>query len=162
MTDEPNARERRALEGMAACPYKFELRENLGPAGSQTLASLGVRGWAVGGPCPVNPESNGWAITDLGQKVLDACHAREQAQLSHNTRLITPEECLQARKLLGWSRSDLAARAHCVTETVINFEDGRYPALKRTRLMLYTALAQAGVMFTDGAAPGVRLRSNAE
>ena len=160
MIEEPNARERRALEGMAACPYRYELRENLGPAGAQTLANLGDRGWAVGGLCPVQPESHGWAITELGQKVLDACYARERAKHVQKTTTLTPQQCRAARELLSWTAVDLAVKARCTWTTIQSFEEEHQQTFLRIRYRMRAALEAAGVIFVDenGAGPGVRLR----
>ena len=60
---------------------------------------------------------------------------------------MTPEACTQARELLGWTRYEMASRARCSSETVKNFETGRYPGSARTRRAIRTALEAAGVEF---------------
>lgn len=78
---------------------------------------------------------------------------------------MTPEECLEARELLGWSRDRLGA----VSGTSADFVRG-YESLGRARnasggprgaqqlQAVLAALEAAGVEFTNGDAPGVRLR----
>ena len=76
---------------------------------------------------------------------------------------MTPDRCRQARELLGWSRSDLAVRAHCSSETVKNFESGKHQASAATRTAVATAFTVAGVEFIseNGGDAGVRMRGKA-
>jgi len=73
---------------------------------------------------------------------------------------VIPEQCVQARKLLGWTRHDLALRARCASQTVKNVEEGRSPGSVSTLRSLISALETAGVIFVEenGEGPGVRLR----
>ncbi len=63
-----------------------------------------------------------------------------------------------ARAALNWSLEDLAKAAGVHRNTISNFETGKYAGdpekLKQVRL----ALEKAGVEFTNGDAPGVRLK----
>ena len=73
---------------------------------------------------------------------------------------MTPEQCMQARKLLSWTRHDLALRARCASQTVKNVEEGRSRGSTTTRHSLASALEAAGVIFVEenGEGPAVRLR----
>jgi len=75
---------------------------------------------------------------------------------------MTPEACTKARELLGWSRPRLASFAGCSPETVTDLEMGRHNSRASTRQAIQTAFEEAGVEFTNGEAPGVRLRGKAE
>jgi transcriptional regulator with XRE-family HTH domain len=66
-----------------------------------------------------------------------------------------------ARALLGWSQEDLAAAAGVSVPTVKRLEaaDGLLGGREDTGLKLRSALQGAGVEFTNGNQPGVRLAS---
>jgi hypothetical protein len=72
---------------------------------------------------------------------------------------ITPEQCIAARDLLGWSKSMLAAKSRLVSTTVAGLEKGQMPA-EQSLLKIRAALRAAGVIFTpeNGDGPGVKLR----
>jgi len=72
-------------------------------------------------------------------------------------RAVTPEQCREARRLLGWHCQRLGARAGLSHHAVAGFETGRNRSRPSTVVALRTALEAAGVEFTDGDAPGVRL-----
>jgi transcriptional regulator with XRE-family HTH domain len=59
-----------------------------------------------------------------------------------------------------WSLDDLAKAAGVHRNTVSNFETGKYAADPATLLKMQRALEKAGVEFTNGDAPGVRLKKN--
>jgi hypothetical protein len=81
---------------MAACPHKFELKQNLvSTVGWRTLENLSNLGLTIAGACPQEPECTGWAIAEAGRRALDLCHVQEGAVL------MTPDQCRQARKLLS-------------------------------------------------------------
>jgi predicted transcriptional regulator len=65
-----------------------------------------------------------------------------------------------ARALLGWSQEDLAATADVSVPTVKRLEaaDGLLGGRKDTALKLTGALERAGIEFTNGMGPGVRVR----
>ena len=62
-----------------------------------------------------------------------------------------------ARAALGWGIKDLAEKASVGVNTVSRFEGGK-EALVSTAQKIQAALETAGVEFTNGDAPGVRLR----
>jgi DNA-binding XRE family transcriptional regulator len=75
---------------------------------------------------------------------------------------MTPEQCRQARRLLGWTQQQLAKSVGVDATSVGIFERIGYlpqPALRADRLAnIRATLEAAGIEFTDGgAAPGVRL-----
>jgi transcriptional regulator with XRE-family HTH domain len=79
--------------------------------------------------------------------------------MSQTTKSITIEQFRAARALVGWSRSDLARRAGLSLPTVQRAEsDGMAPVSEDARQKLRAALEAAGVEFTNGNAPGVRLK----
>ena len=59
---------------------------------------------------------------------------------------------------LGWSLEDLAAAAGVHRNTISNFETGKYGGDPDTLAKMQRALEKAGVAFTNGDEPGVRLR----
>jgi predicted transcriptional regulator len=75
--------------------------------------------------------------------------------------VLTVEQLRAARGLLGWSQSDLAARAELSLPTVKRVETGTGPRVSEiARTKLRRTLESAGVVFIDenGGGPGVRLR----
>ena len=73
---------------------------------------------------------------------------------------ITIAQFRAARALLGWSRSELAARAGLSMPTVKRVESEEGPRVSDdARQKLKAALEAAGVEFTNGNAPGVRLKT---
>lgn len=162
MSDKPNVRERRALEGMAACTYGFELRKNLGPAGSATLLGLCERGWAKCGVCPVSPDSNGWAITDAGREALKACASSAPARSAAHVNALTAKQCCDARQTLGWSILDLAIQARCAASTIQDFEDNNRQSRIHIRRALLTAFEKAGVIFCSEGNEGVNSQLRTE
>jgi len=75
---------------------------------------------------------------------------------------VTPDQCRKARKLLGWHQQRLALQANSCVSSVAGFEAGEKMTRPATVNAFRTALEAAGVEFTDGDAPGVRLGSKAE
>ena len=71
---------------------------------------------------------------------------------------MTPEQCRAARGLKDWSQSKLAAEARVGESTVRNFEAGRSVPVANNLSAIQKALESAGVEFTNGDQPGVRLR----
>ena len=71
---------------------------------------------------------------------------------------MTPEQCRAARGLKDWSQSKLAAEAKVGESTVRNFEAGRSIPIANNLDAIRSALEAAGVEFTNGDQPGVRLR----
>jgi transcriptional regulator with XRE-family HTH domain len=70
-----------------------------------------------------------------------------------------PEQFRAARALLGWSQTVLGERAGMSLPTVKRLETGRGANVSDdARGKLQAALEAAGIEFTNGNAPGVRLR----
>lgn len=63
------------------------------------------------------------------------------------------------RALLNWSREKLATVSGVPARTVADFELGNTTPRATTTAAIRSALESAGVEFTDGDAPGVRLRA---
>ena len=70
----------------------------------------------------------------------------------------TPGQCRAARALIGWSQDQLASASKVAKATIANFERGKRTPYDRTLDDLLAALEAAGVEFTNGSQPGVRLR----
>jgi transcriptional regulator with XRE-family HTH domain len=70
---------------------------------------------------------------------------------------ILPAQSRAARALLGWSQVKLASRSHLGESTVRDFEAGRRTPLINNLAAIRAALEKAGVEFTNGGQPGVRL-----
>ena len=70
--------------------------------------------------------------------------------------IFTPMQCRMARAALGWGVRELAAAAKVSTDTVARFERGD-ELKERTIDALQRALEAAGIEFTNGDQPGVRL-----
>jgi transcriptional regulator with XRE-family HTH domain len=73
--------------------------------------------------------------------------------------LITAGQLRAARGLLGWSQTDLAAKANVGRATIADFESGKRAPYARTLDVLRFALEAAGVEFTNGSEPGVKLKA---
>ncbi len=71
---------------------------------------------------------------------------------------IRPEQMRAARAMLDWSRDQLSEACGVAKRTIIRFEAGQGETRPSTLAAIRAALEAAGVEFTDGAAPGVRLR----
>jgi transcriptional regulator with XRE-family HTH domain len=70
--------------------------------------------------------------------------------------IFIPMQCRMARAALGWGVRELALKAKVSTDTVARFERGD-ELKERTIDALQRALEAAGVEFTNGDQPGVRL-----
>lgn len=70
---------------------------------------------------------------------------------------MSPEQCKMARAGLGLGVRELAAMAKVSTNTITRFERGEKLG-QRTLDAIRAALEAAGVEFTNGDRPGVRLR----
>jgi predicted transcriptional regulator len=74
--------------------------------------------------------------------------------------MITGQQIKTARKLLGWSRDRLAPQAGVSRTTLAKIEDGHYTtSLAEHVHSFHRALESAGVEFTGGNEPGVKLRN---
>jgi transcriptional regulator with XRE-family HTH domain len=74
--------------------------------------------------------------------------------------MITPDQCLEARKLLGWSAERLACRCESSSTSIRLFEKGERPISVEGLAAIRSALEAAGVEFIpeNGGGPRVRLR----
>jgi transcriptional regulator with XRE-family HTH domain len=72
--------------------------------------------------------------------------------------LLTPPQCRAARALIDWSQQQLADASLVGNATIRNFERGRSDPQNSTLAALQRALEAAGVEFTNGDQPGVRMR----
>jgi transcriptional regulator with XRE-family HTH domain len=71
--------------------------------------------------------------------------------------MMTPEQCRMARGALNLTVRALAAKAGVGVNTVTRLENGA-ETLASTVMKLQHAFEAAGVEFTNGEAPGVKLR----
>jgi len=74
---------------------------------------------------------------------------------------LSPAQCRAARALLDWSQGRLATESRTSTKTIADLERGKRTPYARTIADIQRALEAAGVEFTNGKRPGVRLRSAA-
>ena len=72
---------------------------------------------------------------------------------------MTPAQCRAARGLLNWNQDDLAKAASVSSVTVRNFENERSVPQRATLGVMRAALESAGVEFTNGGRPGVRMKA---
>ena len=75
--------------------------------------------------------------------------------------ILSPIQCRMARAALGMGVRELAAAAKVSVDTVARFERGD-ELKERTVDALQRALETAGIEFTNGDHPGVRLTRSAE
>ncbi len=75
---------------------------------------------------------------------------------------ISREQLKAARALLGWTRSDVAVRAGVTDSTIGTFERGESQPLPSRVIAIRRVLEAAGVEFTNGGQPGVRMKGKAE
>jgi transcriptional regulator with XRE-family HTH domain len=73
--------------------------------------------------------------------------------------MMTPAQCRAARALLDWSQQQLADAAKIGNATIRNFEGGKSTPQNATLDVLQRALESAGVEFTNGDGPGVKLKA---
>lgn len=79
--------------------------------------------------------------------------------MSQDARPITKAQFRAARALLDWSRSKLGEKAGYSLATVQRVEKGGAFVSDDVLNKLKTTLEAAGVEFTNGEAPGVRLKT---
>jgi transcriptional regulator with XRE-family HTH domain len=72
--------------------------------------------------------------------------------------MITPAQCRMARAALTIGVRELAQKAGVSAMTVTRFENGHSSGYPETLEKLQRALEAAGVEFTNGDQPGVRMR----
>jgi transcriptional regulator with XRE-family HTH domain len=71
---------------------------------------------------------------------------------------VNPAQVRMARAALDWSLEDLAWASSIHRNTISNYETGKYGAHAETLAAIRAALEAAGVEFTNGDQPGVRLK----
>jgi predicted transcriptional regulator len=71
---------------------------------------------------------------------------------------ITPAQCRAARALVEMDQGTLADSAMVSRSVIIDFENGRRVPMRNNLAAIQRVLEEAGVEFTHGDAPGVRLR----
>jgi transcriptional regulator with XRE-family HTH domain len=76
--------------------------------------------------------------------------------------ILTPEQSLGARAMIGWSREELATCSNVSAATLADFEAGKRTPYERTLADIRKTLEAEGVEFLpeSGKGPGVRLRWN--
>jgi transcriptional regulator with XRE-family HTH domain len=72
---------------------------------------------------------------------------------------ISPQQSRAARGLLDWSQTQLGVRANLSESTIRDFEKGRRVPAINNLTAIRSALEAAGVEFTNGDQPGVRMKS---
>jgi len=70
---------------------------------------------------------------------------------------MTPAQSRAARALLDWTQPKLAKSASLGISTVVDFERARRSVSAEAIAAIRAALESAGVEFTNGNAPGVKL-----
>lgn len=70
---------------------------------------------------------------------------------------ITPAQCRAARGLVDMDQAGLADGAMVSRNVIIDFEKGRRVPTRNNLAAIQRVLEEAGVEFTNGDAPGVRL-----
>jgi DNA-binding XRE family transcriptional regulator len=71
---------------------------------------------------------------------------------------MSPAQCRAARGLIAMDQATLAEAANVSRNVIIDFEKGRRVPGRNNLAAIQRALEEAGVEFTNGKAPGVRLR----
>ena len=72
---------------------------------------------------------------------------------------MTPAQCRAARAMLELNQPELARAAGVGLSTVVDFERSRRAVAEPSIAAIRAALEAAGVEFTNGNSPGVRLRA---
>jgi transcriptional regulator with XRE-family HTH domain len=76
----------------------------------------------------------------------------------HQGKIVTPGQCRAARALLGWKQIDLAKAAGLGESPVVNFERSKPVVAAEFITKMRIALEDAGIEFTDGRRPCVRMK----
>jgi DNA-binding XRE family transcriptional regulator len=122
------------------------------------------------------PEGNSRAeairrLTTAMLQILDKHHGEKSTKLAKSPfsprltfydnnlygGLMRPSQCRAARGLLNWTQDEMAAAARLSVVTVRNFENEKSTPQRATLDVMQRALEAAGVEFTNGDKPGVRL-----
>ncbi len=72
---------------------------------------------------------------------------------------ITPAQCRAARALVELDQANLAQRANLSRNVIVDFEKGRRTPTANNLAAIQIVLEAAGVEFSNGDRPGVRLKS---
>ena len=72
--------------------------------------------------------------------------------------MLVSAQCRMARAALDWGIRDLAERSKVSRTTIVRFERGHVAPIRATLQVLRQTLEEAGVEFTNGDHPGVRLK----
>jgi len=72
--------------------------------------------------------------------------------------MLTAAQSRAARGLLDWAQAELGARSNLSESTVRDFEKGRRTPGINNLAAIQRAFEDAGVEFTNGEQPGVRLK----
>ena len=73
--------------------------------------------------------------------------------------MISPAQCRAARGVLDWTQQTLAETARVAVLTIQHFEAGTSKPRRATLDVIKRAFEAAGVEFTYGDAPGVKLHA---
>jgi DNA-binding XRE family transcriptional regulator len=73
---------------------------------------------------------------------------------------ISPAQCRAARGLIAMDQAILAEAANVSRNVIIDFEKGRRVPTRNNLAAIQRVLEKAGVEFTNGDAPGVRLKKS--
>ncbi len=143
-------RERAAI---AAADQKARDAERYGPASEGRY----LRAWRCN--CGWSGSTKDLKVTAAGV-ACPACAGAGGLSAEDALGMISGEQIRAARGLLGWSPWQVAKRAQIVTSAAVRrAERGGKPPLDEFQLSAIRAVFEsAGVEFTDGEGPGVRLR----
>ena len=114
-------------------------------------------------PRPSRPEAIRRLLAEALCRPADAGPIAAEDLNASNDSPLTPQQVKAARRLLGWSKSDLARHVGVSTTTVWVFEAGKPKPSALNLDLVCEALESAGVIFVEenGEGPGVRLRKAA-
>ena len=76
--------------------------------------------------------------------------------------MITPAQCLEARRLLGLTREGLATHCGLYRTSLLRFEMGTWFPKSEGLAPIQLAREAAGVEFTNGGEPGVKIKRQRE
>lgn len=88
----------------------------------------------------------------------EGLYLRRRRQGDDRRQMITGDQVKTAREMLGWSLPRLASRARSVTE-IRKLDSGRHRPADTKIVSIQHALEAAGVEFTNGGEPGVKLKA---
>jgi hypothetical protein len=72
--------------------------------------------------------------------------------------MITPHQCRAARGMLAWTQDRLSAAAGVSLSAIKDFEAERRQPMPANRAAIQRAFEAAGVEFTNGDEPGLKLK----